>query len=168
MRQVHGNTWFRLSAGAILAITGSAKIVSAFGGAKILAVADPIWGLQFGYVMVVTGTIEVAIASLCLVKKFQGLSTILIMWLATNLLAYRLGLWWMGWHRPCGCLGNWTDALHVPPDTADNIMKAVLAYLLIGGYGILLYRWWETKRLEAGGLPLEPQSSETGTRGCQM
>jgi len=44
--------------------------------------------------------------------------------------------------RPCLCLGNLTTAIHVSPHTADNVMKGVLAYLLIGSYGILLHEWW--------------------------
>jgi len=52
--------------------------------------------------------------------------------LATNFVVYRVGLWWIGWHRPCGCLGNLTDLLGISPHTADTIMKLVLAYLLAG------------------------------------
>jgi len=59
---------------------------------------------------------------------------------------YRLGLWWMHWHRPCSCLGNLTDALHISPQVADNVMKVLLAYLLIGSYGLLIWkRWLERK-----------------------
>ena len=29
----------------------------------------------------------------------------------TNFLIYRLGLWSIGWHRPCGCLGSLTGFL---------------------------------------------------------
>jgi hypothetical protein len=54
---------------------------------------------------------------------------------------YRLGLWWMDWKKPCSCLGNLTDALHISPQTADNITKVLLAYLLIGSYGLLLWQW---------------------------
>ena len=59
----------------------------------------------------------------------------------------RFGLWWMGWHKPCNCLGNLTDALHLSPQTADNIMKVVLAYLLIGSYGLLFWGWWRRKQV---------------------
>jgi hypothetical protein len=53
-------------------------------------------------------------------------------------------MWWMHWKRPCGCLGNLTDALHISPVLADDIMKVVLAYLFISSYGLLglLIRQW--------------------------
>ena len=51
------------------------------------------------------------------------------------------GLWYLGWQRPCSCLGNLTDTLHISPHVADVAMKIVLAYLLVGSYGGLLCLW---------------------------
>lgn len=42
---------FVRSAGAILAITGIAKVWSAFGSAKLLAVMDPISGIPFRWLL---------------------------------------------------------------------------------------------------------------------
>jgi hypothetical protein len=133
--------WFIHSAGVALALTGLAKVWSTLGSVRLLAVADPITGLQFGHLMLAVGLLELVIAGICLFSKAQKLSLALIAWLATNFVVYRLGLWWMGWHKPCGCLGNLTDALHISPATADHIMKGVLAYLLIGSYWLLWTAW---------------------------
>jgi hypothetical protein len=83
-----------------------------------------------------------------------------IAWLATNFFVYRCGLWWMGWHRPCSCMGNLTDALHIRPEVADNIMKVILAYLLIGSYGLLFWQW-RANRLRVPGSPVP-------SAGCQV
>jgi hypothetical protein len=48
--------WFVLSAGAILAITGVAKVWSGLGNSKFLLVVDPIIGIKFGQLMVVDGS----------------------------------------------------------------------------------------------------------------
>lgn len=135
------------SAGLILVITGVAKVWTALGNVKLLAVADPIVGIQFKHLMLGVGAAELAIAGVCLFSKRQTLATALVAWLATNFVVYRLGLWWMHWKKPCSCLGNLTDALHISPQLADNIMKGVLAYLLIGSYGILIWEW--TRRRSA-------------------
>jgi len=132
---------FTLSAGAILAITGIAKIWSGLGNSKFLAVIDPIFGIKFGQLMLAVGLAEIVIALVCFFSKRQTLALALVAWMATNFVVYRLGLWWMKWHRPCNCLGNLTDALHLSPQTADNIMKVLLAYLLIGSYGLLFLDW---------------------------
>ncbi len=133
--------WFVSSAGVILAITGIAKVWSAFGNTKLLAVVDPVLGVQFRHLMLAVAVAELAVAFVCLFTKKTTLSTILVAWLSTNFVVYRLGLWWMDWHRPCNCLGNLTDALHISPQLADNIMKVILAYLLIGGYALLIWQW---------------------------
>src|SRR5262249_54776769 len=94
-----------------------------------------------GHLLFSVGIVEVGIALICFLKKRQLLSATLVAWLAAGLLVYRLGLFWMGWQLPCSCLGNLTDAIHIPPQVADYIMKGVLAYLIIGSYGILFHRW---------------------------
>jgi len=132
---------FLLSAGSVLATTGIAKVWSGLGNSKFLAVIDPIFGIKFGQLMLVVGAAEIVIAAICFFSKRQTLALGLVAWMSTNFVVYRLGLWWMDWKKPCSCLGNLTDAIHVSPQVADNIMKVLLAYLLIGSYGLLILRW---------------------------
>jgi hypothetical protein len=87
--------------------------------------------------MLAVGVGELVIASICLFAKSQTMKLWLIAWLATTFVVYRLGLWWIGWKKPCSCLGNLTDALHLSPQAADNLMEVILAYLLIGSHGLL-------------------------------
>jgi hypothetical protein len=91
--------------------------------------------------MLVVGVAEIGIALICFFSKRQTLALGLVAWMSTNFVVYRLGLWWMDWKKPCSCLGNLTDALHISPQTADNIMKVLLAYMLIGSYGLLIWQW---------------------------
>lgn len=65
----------------------------------------------------------------------------LLAWMTTNFLLYRLGLWWLDWKRPCPCLGNLTDALGISPAMADTIGKGLLAYLLVVSYALLILDW---------------------------
>ena len=154
--------WLRFSAGPILIFTGLAKGFSALGSAHILVNVDPLFGLKFSHLMIAASLLELVVGGLCLSGKSGLLAVILVAFLATNLLAYRFGLWLMGWHIPCVCLGNFTDAIHVPPHVADNAMKGVLAYLLIGSYGILIHQWWKSRKLAVGGSALKGQNPETG------
>jgi hypothetical protein len=129
--------YFSLSAPAILAFTGIAKLWSSFGSTHILQIRDSILGLSFGHLMFVAGVLELTVAGVCLFGKAQVFAVALVAWLATSFLVYRLGLVWVGYHKPCNCLGNLTDALHIPPQTADTAMKIVLGYLLVGSYATL-------------------------------
>ena len=144
--------WFVLSSGVILAITGLAKVWTGFGSSKFLAVLDPIIGIKFGQLMLLVGLAEIAIALVCFFSKRQTLALGLVAWMSTNFVAYRLGLWWMDWKKPCSCLGNLTDALHISPQTADTIMKVLLAYLLIGSYGFLIWQWRQAKLFRVEGV----------------
>jgi len=138
---------FIMSAGAIMVITGIAKVWSGLGNSKFLAVIDPIFGIKFGTLMLLVGEVEIVIAAICFFGKRQTLALASVAWMSTNFVVYRLGLWWIDWHRPCSCLGNLTDALHISPQVADNIMKVLLAYLLIGSYGLLIWQWKKRRAL---------------------
>jgi len=133
--------WFLRASGAALAVTGLAKVFSATGPARALDLADPLLGIPFRHLMLLVGLAELFIAFFCLFTDKPKLSLPAVAWLSTNFLVYRLGLWFIGWHQPCGCLGNLTSLLHISPSLADKIMKGVLAFLLIGSYTLLVGMW---------------------------
>lgn len=133
--------WFIRSAALILLVTGAAKVWAAFGNAKLLGVTDPIVGFKFWRLMMAVGLAEIVTALICIINWRPALSLGLMAWLSTNFVFYRIGLVWVGWHKPCSCLGNLTDALHIPPQTADTVMKIILAYLLLGSYATLFWLW---------------------------
>lgn len=154
--------WFNVGAGTLLGVTGIAKVASTLGSVRLLAVADPIAGIPFRWLLLAVGIVELVIAGVCFVGRDKRWASVLVAWLATSFLIYRLGLWWMGWHRPCGCMGSLTEALDLSEQTADDIMKGVLAYLLVGSYGLLFWHW----RHEASAA--RPAASAVAVRGRGM
>lgn len=133
-------------AGSALALSGLAKTFSAIGPARALDATDPLIGIPFRQLLLVVGLAELLIAFFCLFTEKRRLSLLVVAWLSTNFLVYRLGLWFIGWHRPCGCMGSLSDMLHLSPRAADNIMKGVLAFLLIGSYLLLVLQWRAARR----------------------
>lgn len=130
--------WFLRSAGALLLVTGIAKLFSGFGTAKILSLSDPIIGMSFGKLLPAVGVLEVLVAIACFSNRLSPrIKLWLVAWMATNFLVYRIGLWNLGWHRPCGCMGSLSGALHLSDYAADNILKNVLSLLLLGSYTLL-------------------------------
>jgi hypothetical protein len=109
--------------------------------------------------MLLVGLLELFVAIVCCWCSCSAcnikFAAFLTAWLATIFLGYRLCLWRMHWNRPCSCLGSFTDAIHVSPQVADNVMKSLLAYLFIGSYGILFYQWLRNRKLAVA-------SSESG------
>lgn len=135
---------FFFSSGGLLLATATAKLVSGSGNAHILDNQDPRLFISFRQLFLAVGTIEIMVAAVCFSGRTR-LQTRLVAWLATNILIYRLGLYWIG-YQPCHCLGNLTDALQVPPQTADLVMKIILAYLLLGSYATLFWLWRQPRR----------------------
>lgn len=140
------SAWFLKPAGALLGITGLAKVLSATGPARALDTADPLIGIPFRQLLLFVGLAELLIGFFCLLTDRRRSSLLAVAWISTNFLVYRAGLWLMGWHQPCRCMGSLSDMLHISPRVADNIMKAALAYLLIGSYAILLRQWLQGRR----------------------
>jgi len=137
---------FLYSASVLLLLTAVAKFVSSFGHGKILLERDPLTDLQFRDLFRIVGGIETAIVLVCIFSKRIWLPVGLVAWLATSFVVYRLGLLWVGYQKPCSCLGNLTDALHIPPQTADGAMKIILDYLLVGSYAVLFWLWRQRKK----------------------
>lgn len=63
--------WFVSSAGALLLVTGLAKLLSAFGTARVLAVQDPLIGLSYGNLLPIVGIAEVMVAVACFSGRVQ-------------------------------------------------------------------------------------------------
>jgi hypothetical protein len=133
--------FFFRAAGWILLVTASAKLVSSFGHARALAVAEPISGFSFRWVLLGVAAVELAVAVLCLRSEDFRLQTLIVAWLATSFMAYRLGLALLGYTGPCGCMGHITDALHLPSQQVDSVMKGILAFLLLGSYSSAVWLW---------------------------
>jgi hypothetical protein len=139
--------WFIFSAGAILLLTGLAKLISAFGTAHIFQMSDPILRISFRNLFLLVGGVELLISLICFFYgKHPMLQASLIAWLATNFAIYRLCLFEIGYQKPCSCLGSLTGVLHIPSETADSIMKIILVYLLTGSYLTLFCRRKQTNK----------------------
>lgn len=141
--------WFRYSAAALLLITGLAKIISGAGNARILNSPEPLLSVPFRYLFWVVGGIELVVAGNCFFNKKVTVVMMLVAWLTTNFLFYRLGLLWIGYEKPCACLGSMTSAIGISPNVADNVMKVILGYLFIGSYAALIWLWKQNHRFDS-------------------
>lgn len=151
----HFQKAFQISSGLMLFATGLAKLLSVYGKSGVLDLLDPITGLLFRHLLALTGVLELTVAVVCLLFKPRLFVLFLIALLSSNFCIYRLGMWWIGWHKPCNCLGNFIDVLHIKPETADTAMKIILAYLLIGSYGSLFWLWRQRKKAAASAAVMQ-------------
>ncbi len=46
-----------------------------------------------------------------------------VAWVSTTFVVYRAGLWFIGWHRPCGCMGSLLKGNHAAQTRyAENVV----------------------------------------------
>lgn len=124
-------TWLLQLCGAILVATAVAKLVGSFGTSKILAESDPIFGVSNVLLLRTIAAVEVIVAICCFLMKNSRLCAALVVWFSINVGLYRCGLWWIDYRKPCTCLGTLFESVGVDDKTADHIMLAILASLLI-------------------------------------
>jgi len=129
--------YFARSSGFLLLMTGIAKLISAGGSAPVLKYLDPVFRLSFREIFIIVGIIEVLIALVCILSRQVQLCCKLVAWMASNFLLYRFCLLWVGYVKPCNCLGSLTASIHLSERTADYLMKFILTYLLFGSYSFL-------------------------------
>ena len=135
---------FIRSVGVVLILTAIAKLVAGFGSAHVLLLDDPLFGVSFRSLLLFAALLEIVVAAICFLGNDTGKQSAVVAWLATEFLLYRIGLHLVGYHKPCSCLGNITDALYISPKSADMVMKFILAYLLFGSY---LGLYWQSQHL---------------------
>jgi DNA-directed RNA polymerase subunit RPC12/RpoP len=118
-----------LVAGGALFFVGLAEIIGAFDPAQSLNIADPIFGVSFRHLMLIAGTVQLAVSFVLLFTNWEILGFGLTAWLAANFLVFRIGLWNAGWHQAAGFM---VVPLGFSPHVTDAITSLVSVFLLAG------------------------------------
>lgn len=139
--------FFISSAGVLLLTTAVAKLISAAGNALVLKVYDPVLLIPLRYLLLIAGIFELMVALFCFFGRRTGAQACVIAWLATNFLVYRIAFILGGYRKPCPCLGDLAQAIHIPQRIADTVTSVVLAYLLVASYAALFWLWRRRKRV---------------------
>jgi len=154
-RRIHWSRLFILSAGIVLLLTAAAKFLTSAADTNLLRTGDPLLAVPYRYALPAVGMLEEAVAIVCLLRQRVWVQAATIAWLSSAFVAYRLALLWVGYQKPCACLGGLADVLGLPGTTADHLVKGVLAYLLFGSYAVLACLWLRQRRPERSSLHSE-------------
>lgn len=138
-------TFFHSVAGLLLFVA-LAKFFSAFGSARILEYSDPLLGFKNRQVLVFVGFVECFILGYVLLGSSLRSKCLLLLWLSSSFVLYRLGIWLMLSVKPCPCLGTLTERLAVKPSTIDSVLKLIIAYIFIGSACCLISDWLRGKQ----------------------
>lgn len=134
--------WIRLqiaSSVILLVILAASKFVSIWTLTRVHREIDPLLGIAFEYSIGIAALMELSVALAALVSKSAHIQAAWMIWLSGVFCLYRFGLWWIGYSKPCACMGSLTGLLEISPDRADLIAKTVLAYLITGNCAVLAF-----------------------------
>jgi hypothetical protein len=132
-----GEALFRRSAIIVLFITAAAKLLSATGQAALLEFPDPLIGLTNRHVLLLVGSVELAVAAGLISALGPRNKYLLLAWLSANFLLYRVGFHSVSPGKPCPCLGTLTESLPLSQGTVDVLLWSAVIYLLLGSVLIL-------------------------------
>jgi len=127
--------YYIASCAVILIITGAAKLVSSAGEGAVLLTTDPVFGIKFKAFFVISGILELAIATICFSRLSERIKLTALAWLATLIATYRAGAYFADYRQPCPCLGTLTGAIGISPFIADKMMLGCAMFILVGSYG---------------------------------
>jgi len=135
----HSVDSFAHFAGGLLFFIGVAEILGALNQSQVLGLADPIFGISFRHLMLMTGIVQLAIALVLLFTNWRILGLGLAAWISANFLAFRIGLWSMGWHHSSGFM---VHPLGLSMTATDVIFSLSSVFLLVGSVAILWHERW--------------------------
>jgi hypothetical protein len=133
---------FAFWSGAVLLALGAAVTIGALGKSQVVEMRDPVFGVPFRGLMLGIGIIQILIAGLLLFTSKIKVASWLVIWIAINFLAYRIGLWCMGWRHSSGFT---FEPLGVSMQHTDVIMSAISTGLLAG---FCIQLWLKHRRAE--------------------
>jgi DNA-directed RNA polymerase subunit RPC12/RpoP len=108
----------------------------------VVPLRDPLLNLQLPVLFWILGGIGFVAGGVCLFRKNDSAQLMIILWLGTNALFFRLGLVWTNTTGGfTGYLGDVADAFGLSCAATNNFLCAGIAYLLIGSLvGLVLLR----------------------------
>jgi hypothetical protein len=134
------------AAALVLAMASALLLINLTAPKDLVQPHDPIFALSFRSMFWIIGGLGLVVALVCLFVERPTQAATWLAWLATNFLAYRIGLVSMGCHSLTGFLGSVTYAFGIPAKTASVLTDVAFAYLLGGSCAVLL-RGWRLSRL---------------------
>jgi hypothetical protein len=98
--------------------------------------------------MIGAGLLELVVAGVLFRSRDTVFSATVLFWLSANFALYRLGMLFTK-NTNCPCLGSLYEKLGLKPEVFDNLVKLIVAYLVLGSIAVL----WSYKSRVLCALP---------------
>lgn len=128
-------------AASILFVVGLIKLISIFGSGGILNVPDPIFGVSFRSIMVITGLIEVVSAGILLFTKNKLFAGSLALSLALEFIIYHGFAKVMQPGFYCPCLGSLGQSLGLDQVASTRLALTIAKFLVVLSAATIISAW---------------------------
>jgi hypothetical protein len=105
------------------------------GGKPILQAQYSLLHMSYGTIMLASGMVELGIMGLVLFGRNPLIKLGALGTLSLSFILYHFGKWYFHLPGPCPCLGTATSWLPVSEKIADYILKCLIGYFFVGGFG---------------------------------
>jgi len=132
------------SAGSLLLALATVLMLANFQRqpTDFIPVRDMVLNLQLPALFWILGGMVLLAALLCLFGRQTNLQLGIVLWLATNLIVYRIGLHYMGAKGGVqGYLGEMSDVFGLSTGTMSGLLIAAVWYLVIGSLIAMTLAW---------------------------
>jgi hypothetical protein len=124
----------------ILAGAGLLKLISASQEVASLTLPSFFLVLSNRQMMLLAGMIELLCVLYISLGKDLDNKVLLIAWLSSCFLVYRLGLLWTKFPTPCHCLGNALDWLPLDKKLVDSAMGLLVVMMICVSYSLIILK----------------------------
>ena len=137
---------FTRMAGALLLTSSLMLLISCAVDDRSFHPHEPLFLLLLPTLYKILGWVELAAALFCLFGKNVALQAVLVLWLALNLLVYRISLDYSGVTDGLnGYTGSIGSAFGVNGSLINGFFMATVLYWLFGGLAVVTWSWWSAR-----------------------
>jgi hypothetical protein len=133
--------YFTNSVAALLAAFTTALFLCNLASAKLAQPHDPLFAIPMDTFFWILGLGAMAVMLACIYLRKSQLKLAIILWFATNLIIYRLGLQCQGVHDIRGYIGSLAHTFNLSNGVTNNLLDILFLYLFIGSAALLLWNF---------------------------
>ena len=131
--------YFTNSVAVLLGAFTLALFLSNIANIRLTQPHDPLFMLPMDICFWLLGLAAIAVTLASVLVSQPRLKLAIILWFATNLIIYRLGLQWQGVHSAHGYVGTLSRTFNLPNGVTSDLLAILFLYLFTGSAVLLTW-----------------------------
>lgn len=131
--------YFMNSVAALLAAFATGLFLCNIANFQLNQPHDPLFAISMNFLFWILGVGAMGVAVACIIIRRPRFKLAHVLWFATNLMIYRLGLQWQGVPDAHGYLGSLAHAFNLSDGFTNGLLNLLFLYLFTGSAALLLW-----------------------------